>query len=150
MDKARWMAIVSLGISLPTGALAEDSDPNTIDAPTRAVPALTADSWRADSLDGTTLSESLTGYDSVYSDDWRQPMTDFEFEEGSALMRIAKLRSLSLLTLGKFGKSRLFFGVNDDGFVGLHFNAVSRQADERYLEFMRMPYLTDDSKDSEF
>lgn len=76
-------------------------------------------------------------------------LDDLEFEEGSALMRIARLKSLSLLTLGEFGQSRLFIGVNDDGFVGLHFNGVVRRADERYLELARMPYVqrSDDSDD---
>lgn len=150
MDKAKWIAILSLGISLPPGALGEELPADTTDPQTREVSALTANSWREESLYGTSLLESLPGYDSVYTDDRHRPMTDVEFEQGSALMRIAKLRSLSLLTLGKFGKSRLFFGVNDDGFVGLHFNAVSRQADERYLEFMRMPYLADESENSDY
>lgn len=76
-----------------------------------------------------------------------EALDDLEFEEGSALMRIARLKSLSLLTLGEFGQSRLFIGVNDDGFVGLHFNGVVRRADERYLELARMPYVR--SRDSE-
>lgn len=70
-----------------------------------------------------------------------EALEDLEFEEGSALMRIARLKSLSLLTLGEFGQSRLFIGVNDEGFVGLHFNADVRRDDERYLELARMPYV---------
>lgn len=100
--------------------------------------------------------ETLLPTDLLYGTRWRTPpgiepvslaeaaspvFTDIEFDEGSALMRLARLRNLSLLTLGDFGKARLFIGVNDEGLVGLHFNAVMRQADERYLELARMPYI---------
>jgi hypothetical protein len=76
-----------------------------------------------------------------YPDRWLRPMADIEFQDNSVLGRVSKLRNLSLLTLAEGGQSRLFLGVNDDGLVGLHFIALGRNADERYLSVARMPYL---------
>jgi hypothetical protein len=55
---------------------------------------------------------------------------------------------LSLLTLAEIGQTRLFLGVNDEGLLGLHFNALPRDGDERYLEVIRMPYLKEHEPDS--
>ena len=45
------------------------------------------------------------------------------FEDANLLIRYRDARSLSLLTVAEFGRSRLFFGVNEDGLLGLHFRA---------------------------
>ena len=63
-----------------------------------------------------------------------------EFQDSSAMGRARKIRSLSLLTLAEFKKSRLYLGVNKRGLLGLHFNLVIRSGD-RCLEVARMPYL---------
>ena len=68
-------------------------------------------------------------------------LADIRFQDSSTLTRLSKLRNLSILTLGQFGRSKIFVGVNRDGLVGLHFGAYSRNASERYLELARMPYL---------
>jgi len=73
--------------------------------------------------------------------EWQQPMADLEFEDASGLARMVKLRSLSFLTLSNSGKSRLFIGVNEDGFVGLHFRAVTDKSDTAHRELARMPWL---------
>jgi hypothetical protein len=65
------------------------------------------------------------------------------------LARVSKLRNLSLLTLAEIGQTRLFLGVNDEGLVGLHFNALPRDSDGRYLEVVRMPYLKENEPDDE-
>ena len=54
--------------------------------------------------------------------------------------RASRLRSLSLLTLAEFRKSRVFLGVDDRGVLGLHINAA-RKSDDRHLEVARMPWL---------
>lgn len=66
---------------------------------------------------------------------------ELEFQDSSAVGRARNIRSLSLLTLAEFGKSRLFFGVNKRGLIGLHFNVARRRGDDRCLEVARMPYL---------
>ncbi len=72
---------------------------------------------------------------------YSSPLAEIAFQDNSTVGRLSRLRNLSLLTLGRMGKSRLFIGVNDDGLVGLHFNALSGESDGRYLEMARMPYL---------
>lgn len=76
------------------------------------------------------------------ADTSRRPVAEFEFRDDNAFVRVARLRSVSLFTLAEYGKTRLYVGVNGDGVVGLHFSANPRYRDERYLEFIRMPYLT--------
>ena len=72
------------------------------------------------------------------SDAWGQTRPVFKFREESALDRIGKLRNLSFLTLAKTRRTRLFLGVNEDGIVGLHFNALARNNDDRVLELARL------------
>ena len=67
-------------------------------------------------------------------------LDELEFLDLSAIGRARKIRSLSLLTLAEFKKSRLYIGVNKRGLLGLHFNSV-KQSDARCLEVARMPYL---------
>ena len=63
-----------------------------------------------------------------------------EFQDSSTMGRVRTIRSMSLLTLAEFKKSRLYLGVNKRGLLGLHFNTAIRSGD-RCLEVARMPYL---------
>ena len=74
-------------------------------------------------------------------------LADLDFEQASPIARLSKLRNLSILTLAETRKTRLFIGVNDDGVAGLHFSAVPRISEGRFLEFARMPYLVPDEAD---
>ena len=141
MHMWNWKALWVLAALLPVTTLADDSGNTRIESAAHAPALLPTDALHADLLRRPSWQIAYPDIVQNRSDHWRQPLADFEFREGSALMRMSRLRSLSLLTLAKFGKSRLFLGVNDDGFVGLHFNALSRAADERYLEVLRMPYV---------
>ncbi len=67
-------------------------------------------------------------------------LDELEFLDLSAIGRVRNIRSLSLLTLAEFKKSRLYIGVNKRGLLGLHFSAA-KQSDARCLEVARMPYL---------
>ena len=67
-------------------------------------------------------------------------LDELEFHDSSAMGRARKIRSLSLLTLAEFKKSRLYLGVNKRGMLGLHFN-TAKQSGDRCLEVARMPYL---------
>ena len=67
-------------------------------------------------------------------------LDELEFQDLSTIGRARKIRSLSLLTLAEFKKSRLYIGVNERGLLGLHFNAA-KQSDARCLEVARMHYL---------
>lgn len=72
------------------------------------------------------------------------PLNDVHFETSDFLSRVSKLRGLSVLTMAEIGHARLFFGVNDDGLVGLHFNTSASDPDGRHIEVLRMPYLAED------
>lgn len=97
----------------------------------------------------TTITDSmpLPAYDST------SPVRSFsssfdklDFQDSSTVGRASKLRSLSLLTLAQFKKSRLFLGINSRGVLGLHFNAAN-PGDDRSIEVARMPYLRNQASD---
>lgn len=77
----------------------------------------------------------------AYPGEAEQPMASLDFRDTGAFARVSKVRELSLLTLAEVGRTRLYFGVNDDGLFGLHFGARPRLGDERCVELARMPYL---------
>ena len=92
-----------------------------------------------------TLTDSvpLLAYDSPPSTlSFSSSFDKLNFQDSSTFGRASKLRSLSLLTLAQFKKSRLFLGIDDRGVLGLHINAA-RRGDDRSLEVARMPYLRD-------
>ena len=43
-----------------------------------------------------------------------------EFHDNSAIGRLKRLREISFVTLSESRKSRLFLGINSEGYVGLH------------------------------
>ena len=148
MHIANWKALLVMAALLPITTLADDKGDTLIESATHTPALLPTDALHADLLRRPSWQIAYPDFAQNHADHWRQPLADFDFLEGSALMRMSRLRSLSLLTLANFGKSRLFLGVNDEGFVGLHFNALSRAADERYLEFLRMPYVDETTVDT--
>ncbi len=149
MPKASWMTLLTIGMLLSAAGFADDTKSSNTDSDplpevTPSVQALHAES-------GYTSRRHL--FDSVEvmanSDDWPRTIADFDFQDDSALARVSKLRNLSLLTLVEIGQTRLFLGINDDGLLGLHFNAFPRDGDEHYLEVVRMPYLKENEPDDE-
>jgi len=149
MPKASWMTLLTIGMLLPAAGFADDvqysnTDSEPLPEVTLSVEALHAESGYASRRHLFDSVEAKT-----YSDDWPRAIADFDFQDDSALARVSKLRNLSLLTLAEIGQTRLFLGVNDDGLVGLHFNALPRDGDERYLEVVRMPYLKENEPDSQ-
>ena len=149
MQIATWKALLTFGMLLPAASIAEDADlPDNSDEQSPVVTLSTeellmqsgyASRWRL--LYPTDAT--------VYYDDWPKQIADLNFQDESALARASRLQSLSLLTLAEFGTSRLFLGINGDGLLGLHFNVLPRNGDERYLEVVRMPYLKENEPDTE-
>jgi hypothetical protein len=141
MNEARWVMLLTIGMLLSAAGYADDTKLSnahgeSLPGETRSIEALLAESVYASRWQ---LYHPLDAI--AYSDDWKQPIADINFRDGSTLARVSKLRNLSLLTLAEVGQTRLFLGVNDDGLVGLHFNLFSRADDTYYLEAVRMPYL---------
>ena len=109
---------------------------------TPAAEAFIADLERASRPQSTDVFRSMT-----YTDNYLRPFPNVDFEDGSLLERVSHLRRVSLLTVAEFGDTQFFFGLNNDGLLGLHFNIDRKKRKER-LELLRMPYLVDDEKDS--
>jgi len=84
-----------------------------------------------------------------YTDNFIRPLPDLEFADGGIIDRVSKLRRVSFLTFAEIGEAQVFFGVNDKGLIGLHFNAYRNHGKERQLELLRMPYLLDVDTESE-
>ena len=82
------------------------------------------------------------------TDGFIRPLPDVEFEDNGLLDRIRKLRRVSFLTLAEIVQAQLFFGVNDKGLVGFHFNDYRNRGKGRQLEMLRMPYLLADDEES--
>lgn len=75
------------------------------------------------------------------------PLNELLFDDSDLVSRLGKLRGLSMLTMAEVGPARLFFGVNDKGLVGLHFNTGASDPGDVHVEVLRMPYLKDDRDD---
>lgn len=139
MRYTNWMVLFFIGVMSSSAGLADDAKYSSDSFGPAANQSL------ADLLTASTYAPRWQLYHPLeatsYSERLLQPIADVEFHDNSALGRVSKLRNLSLLTLAEGRQSRLFLGVNDDGLVGLHFIALSSNADERYLSIARMPYL---------
>ena len=149
MFKASWMVLLTIGMLLPARGIADEAttsetDGHALQDATISIEALQAELWNASGWHDIHPVDAM-----AYSDNSPRPIGDFDFRETDALARVSKLRSLSLLTLAEFGQSRFFLGVNNEGLVGLHFDAFSRDDSERSLELVRMPYLKENESGNE-
>ena len=142
MVNGNWMALATGTLLLATGAFADD--PESSDAEALPEITLSVDSLPEEWGYSSRWQRFYVMGPAAYPPSWRLPMDDLDFRDGGTLERVSKLRHLSLLTLAEFGDRRLFLGVNDDGLLGLHFNAFPGDRKERYLEVVRMPYLQEE------
>lgn len=149
MHKASWMALLTIGMLLPAAAIADEETHSSADSDAPPIATLYVDPLHTESLFPSRWQLSHSVEEIAYADDWSQPIADFDFEDASALARVSKLQSLSLLTLAEVGQSRVFLGVDDKGLVGLHFNVFVRDLAESSLEMARMPYLKEKEPDDE-
>jgi hypothetical protein len=149
MGKGSWAAFIITGVLLSGTGLADETQLSETHANPLSDIALASNSWLTEPAFGSRWQPHHPISTIDHPDSWTRPIADLEFQENTALERISRLRSLSLLTLAEFGPSRLFLGVNDEGLVGLHFNVLPRFDHDRYLEVIRMPYLNEDVRDGE-
>lgn len=148
MIKASWMARLTIGMLWSAAGIADDVPSSNADDEPLPVVTLSVETMLAESDYLSPWQPFHPAEATAYSDNWLRPITDFDFQDAGALSRFSKLRSLSMLTLAEFGQTRLFLGVNEEGLVGLHFDAFPHQGGERYLEVVRMPYLKNPQPDS--
>ena len=141
MIKASWVALLTIGMLWSTAGFADDLQSPITDGEPRPVVTLSVETMLAESEYLSRWQPFHPVEATAYSDDRLRPIADVDFRDAGALSHLSKLRSLSLLTLAEFGQARLFLGVNEEGLVGLHFDAFPHYGGERYLEVVRMPYL---------
>ena len=143
MQKATWMALLTIGLLLSSAGLAEETAPTNTESESLTMATLSVEKLLFESQYAPRWQPYLEVETVTYADDWPRRIADFDFRDRSALARVSKLRGLSLLTLAEYGRSRLFLGVNHNGLLGIHFRAMRRHGDDRYMEVIRMPYLKD-------
>jgi hypothetical protein len=139
MSNTGPISLLIIAILMSANAFADDPVQPTL---TPAAEAFLADLERASSPQSSDFYPPI-----IYADNFLRPLPNMNFEDGSLLGRVSHLRRISLLTVAEFGEAQFFFGLNDDGLLGLHFNIDRKKRRER-LEFLRMPYLIDDEEDN--
>jgi hypothetical protein len=149
MVKASWIALLTIGLLWSAAGFADDVQSSKTDGELLPVVTLSVVTMLAESEYPSRWRPFHPAEATAYSDGWLRPIADFDFQDASVLSRVSKLRGLSLLTLAKFGQTRMFLGVNEDGLVGLHFDAFPHNGGDRYLEVIRMPYLRKTSRATE-
>jgi hypothetical protein len=149
MQKANWMALSAIGMLLSAEGFADDAkSSDTVSEPLPVV-TLSAETLLAEPAHASGWQVFQPSEAMDYSHDWPRPIADIDFQNTSAMDRVSKVRNLSLVTLAEIRQTRLFLGVNEDGLVGLHFDAFPHYGHERYLEVVRMPYLKKNEPDGE-
>ncbi len=80
------------------------------------------------------LSHSLDT--STFLADLPEPATslDLDVDDGNSILRVTRIRSLSLITLSGDDRAKWFLGINEDGLVGIHFRGFSRSGADRHLD----------------
>lgn len=130
MRKDCWKILFCVSLLLPAAGIAD----NTFDQ-------LFEPRWRVGhSLDTTTYLSELP-----------EPATtlDLDVDDGNSILRVTKIRSLSLLTLSGDDRAKWFLGINEDGFVGIHFRGFSRSAAKRHLDVASLFANGDESDETD-
>lgn len=95
------------------------------------------------------LSHSLDA--ATYTSELSEPSTSFDLDldEGNSVLRVTKIRSLSLLTLSGDERAKWFLGINEDGFVGIHFRGFTRSGAKRHLDVASLFNNKDEQDESD-
>lgn len=88
---------------------------------------------------------------STYLSELPEPATslDVDLDDGNAILRVTKIRSLSLLTLSGDDRAKWFLGINEDGLVGIHFRGFSRSSAKRHLDVASLFSDRDEEEDDD-
>ena len=149
MVKASWMALLTIGLLWSAAGFADDVQSSKTDGELLPVVTLSVKTMLAESEYPSRWRPFHPAEAMAYSDGWLRPIADIDFQDAGVLSSVSKLRCLSLLTLAEFWQTRMFLGVNEEGLVGLHFDAFPHNGGDRYLEVVRMPYLRKTSRATE-
>jgi len=149
MPEVRWMTHVIVGTLLSAASLADDAGTRSTEADLPPVTALSFDSLYSAPLYSSRWQLSYPVEPIPYAFDGSQSIGNLDFQDSGAFSRVKKIRALSLLTLAEGKGTRVFFGVDKEGLVGIHFRGLPRDNDDRFFEVVRMPYLEKDQPDDE-
>ncbi len=135
MIRHAWIAVVIIAVVWTVGPRACLADDETVESE-RA----------SDTSPGvTTIDELLaaTSYEEIRFapttlGNGKQPTDDrrivLDLEDNGLLGRLRRNRSLSFVTFSDQGKTRIFLGVNADGFVGIHLTGKSKGRSSAFIE----------------
>lgn len=149
MPKVRWMTFLIVGTLLSAVGFADDARTYNADGNLVPVAALSLDALYSEPVYSSRWQLSNPVETMAYSNDWAHPIENLDFQDAGTFSRVKKIRALSLLTLAEGKGTRLFFGVDKEGLVGIHFRGLPRDNDDRFFEVVRMPYLEKDQPDDE-
>jgi hypothetical protein len=149
MPEVRWMTLVIVGTLLSAASLADDASLPGADGDSAPVETLSLDATYLEAAYSSRWRLSHPVETTVYSFDGAQPMANLDFQDSGTFSRVKKIRALSLLTLAEGKGTRVFFGVDKEGLVGIHFRGLLRGDDDRFMEIVRMPYLEEPDPDGE-
>ncbi len=78
-----------------------------------------------------------------------EPSSSFRLavDDDNSILRVTKIRSLSLLTLSGDEDAKWFLGINEDGLVGIHFRGFSRSGAKKHLDIASL--FADKDEDNE-
>ena len=129
MRKDGWKTLFCACLLFPVAAIADD-----------AIDKLYESRWQ--------LSHSLDT--ATYLDELPEPASSFrlQVDDGNSILRVTNIRTLSLLTLSGDERAKWFLGINEDGFVGLHFRGFSRSGAKRHLDVASL-FSSQDVEDDE-
>lgn len=125
MRTVNWKLLLCTFALLPAACIADDS-----------LDKLYESRW--------SLSHSVDSPTYTYSRPVPNSDLDVDIEDGSSILSVTKIRSLSVFTLAGDERSKWFLGINEDGFVGVHFRGFTRSSARRHLDVSTLFAKKDD------
>lgn len=148
MHGLRWKTLLCCALLLPVTAAADDAgEPESASSDASSTPDETA--WSIDDFESRwRLSHALVS--PAYTEYWPHSSTlfDVDVDSDDSIMRVAKIRSLSLLTISGDERSKWFLGINENGLVGIHFRGFSRSSARQHLDVATLFSSAKDGDDS--
>jgi hypothetical protein len=148
MLKTSCLLLLSIGMLFATNSIAQDKDTAESTVAYKSLETRTATEPESEWPFSHLWQSRYPLKVAPHSNGWQEPITELDFQDSSVYGRVSELRNLSFLTLAEIGNERLFVGFNENGLLGIHFNAFSNRNDRRYLEIVRLPYLNKPDADS--
>lgn len=130
MRKDCWKSLFCVCLLLPAAGKADDAFDKLYESRWQLSPSTNTATYL------NVSSQSTTSF-------------DVDVDDGSSILRVAKIRSLSLFTLAGDERSKWFFGINEDGLVGIHFRGFSRSGARRHLDVASLFSSKEDAEDDE-